>query len=73
MLYLWIADEGKPGARLDDLLDWAAELVREVSEDGEDDGAGQHRGQGVRRGDDQGVPVAVVPEPAHGVRDGHPQ
>ena len=63
--HLWVADEGKPSARLDDLLDGAAELVREVSEDGEDDGPGQHRGQGVRRGDDQGVPVAVVPEPAH--------
>ena len=34
--------------------------MREVAEDGEDDGAGQQRGEGVREADDQRVLVVEL-------------
>ena len=58
--HLGVADECEAGARLDDLLDGQLELVREVAEDGEDDGAGQQRGEGVREADDQRVLVVEL-------------
>ena len=57
--HLGVADECEAGAGLDDLLHGQLELVREVAEDGEDDGAGQQRGEGVREADDQRVLVVV--------------
>ena len=36
--------------------------MRQMTQDGEDDGAGQQRGEGVREADDERVLVCVVPE-----------
>ena len=58
--HLGVADECEAGAGLDDLLHGQLELVREVAEDGEDDGAGQQRGEGVREADDQRILVVEL-------------
>ena len=59
---LGVADEGEAGPRLDHLGHRKVQLVSEVAEDGEDDGAGQEGGEGVREADDERVLVGVVSE-----------
>ena len=59
---LRVADEGQAGPRLDDLLHGELQLVGEMAEDGEDDGAGQEGGEGVGEADDESVLVGVVSE-----------
>ena len=36
--------------------------MRQMTQDGEDDGASQQRGEGVREADDERVLVCLVPE-----------
>ena len=59
---LRVADEGQAGSGLDDLLHGEPQLVGEMAEDGEDDGAGQEGGEGVGEADDESVLVGVVSE-----------
>ena len=60
--HLRVADEGETGPGLDDLLHGEPQLVGEMAEDGEDDGAGQEGGEGVGDADDETVLVGVVAE-----------
>ena len=57
-----VADKGEAGPGLDHLGYREVQLVSQVTEDGEDDGAGQKGGEGVREANNERVLVGVVSE-----------
>ena len=65
-----VGDEGEAGSFFDDVLNAFSQLVGEMAEDGEGDGASKNRGEGVHDADDENVPAGVVTELAVGAVGG---